>query len=95
MIIFVLNCGSSSVKYKLYNMKDETVLAEGRVERIGQDNAVIMHQPAGRDKVSMTMPILEHTAAIRECLNLLTHPEHGVIASAAEIDAVGHRVVHG
>ena len=94
MIIFVLNCGSSSVKYKLYNMKDETVLAEGRVERIGQDNAVIMHQPAGRDKVSMTMPILEHTAAIRECLNLLTHPEHGD-RQRSEIDAVGHRVVHG
>ena len=95
MNIFVLNCGSSSVKYKLYDMKNEKVLADGRVERIGQDNAVITHQPAGRDKVSKTMPILEHTTAIRESLNLLTHPEHGVLKSVEEIDAVGHRVVHG
>lgn len=95
MKIFVLNCGSSSVKYKLYAMENEAVLAEGRVERIGQDNAVITHQSTGKEKVSKTMPILEHTVAIRESLNLLTHPEHGVISSVDEIDAVGHRVVHG
>lgn len=95
MNIFVLNCGSSSVKYKLYDMKKEKVLAEGRVERVGQDNAVITHQPIGGEKVSKAMPILEHTTAIRECLSLLTHPEHGVIKSVEEIDAVGHRVVHG
>src|SRR5690554_1118754 len=95
MNIFVLNCGSSSVKYKLYDMKKEKVLAEGRVEHVGQDNAVITHQPIGGEKVSKAMPILEHTTAIRECLNLLTHPEHGVIKSVEEIDAVGHRVVHG
>lgn len=95
MNIFVLNCGSSSVKYKLYAMENEEVLAEGRVERIGQDNAVITHQSAGKEKVSKTMPILEHTVAIQESLNLLTHPEHGVLKSVSEIDAVGHRVVHG
>lgn len=95
MNIFVLNCGSSSVKYKLYAMENEEVLAEGRVERIGQDNAVITHQSTGKEKVSKTMPILEHTVAIQESLNLLTHAEHGVIKSVNEIDAIGHRVVHG
>ena len=95
MNIFVLNCGSSSLKYKLYAMENEQVLAEGRVERIGQENAIITHQSTGKEKVSNTMPILEHTVAIRECLNLLTHAEHGVIKNVNEIDAVGHRVVHG
>ncbi|NLJ79887.1 MAG: acetate kinase [Firmicutes bacterium] len=95
MKIFVLNCGSSSVKYKLYAMKNEEVLAEGQVERIGQDNAVISHQSRGKEKVLKTMSILEHTVAIKESLRLVTHPEHGIIASTDEIDAVGHRVVHG
>lgn len=95
MNVFVLNCGSSSVKYKFFAMENEEVLAEGRVERIGQDNAVITHQSTGKEKVSKTMPILEHTVAIQESLNLLTHPEHGTIKSVDEIDAVGHRVVHG
>ncbi len=95
MNIFVLNCGSSSLKYKLYAMENEQVLAEGRVERIGQENAVITHQSTGKEKISNTMPILEHTVAIQECLNLLTHPELGVIKNVSEIDAIGHRVVHG
>ena len=79
MRIFVLNCGSSSVKYKLYDMDNEQVLAEGRVERVGQENATITHQAKGKEKISKTMPILEHTVAISETLNLLVHPEHGVI----------------
>lgn len=95
MNIFVLNCGSSSLKYKLYAMENEEVLAEGKVERIGQDNAVIIHKSTGKEEVSKTMPILEHTVAIKESLNLLTHPEHGTISSVDEINAVGHRVVHG
>ncbi len=95
MKIFVLNCGSSSVKYKLLAMENEQVLAEGRVERIGQENAVITHQSTGKEKVSKTMPILEHTIAIQESLNLLTHAQHGIIKNVSEIDAVGHRVVHG
>lgn len=95
MKIFVLNCGSSSVKYKLYDMEGEQVLAEGRVERVGQENATITHQSTGREKVSKTMPILEHTVAISETLKLLIHPEHGCIDSLEAIDAVGHRVVHG
>ncbi len=95
MKIFVLNCGSSSVKYKLYDMTDETVLADGRVERVGQDNAIVTHQSKGKQKISKTMPILEHTIAIQESLALLTDEEHGILKSADEIAAVGHRVVHG
>ncbi|NLM26390.1 MAG: acetate kinase [Firmicutes bacterium] len=95
MKIFVLNCGSSSLKYKLFNMEDESVLADGKVERIGQENAIVTHQSTGKEKVSKTMPIYEHTVAIQECLNLLTDPEVGIIKSTKEIDAVGHRVVHG
>lgn len=95
MKIFVLNCGSSSLKYKLFDMTDESVLAEGKVERVGQDNAVVSHQSAGRDKVSRTKPIHAHTMAIQECLDLLVDDTHGTIESVTEIDAVGHRVVHG
>lgn len=95
MKIFVLNCGSSSVKYKLYSMENEEVLADGRVERIGQENATITHQSTGKEKTSKTMPILEHTVAIRESLNLLTDPVYGILSSVDEIEAVGHRVVHG
>lgn len=95
MKIFVLNCGSSSVKYKLFDMTDESVLADGKVERIGQENAMLTHQSTGKQKVTKTMPILEHTVAIQESLNLLTDPEHGILASTDEIGAVGHRVVHG
>ncbi len=95
MIVFVLNCGSSSVKYKLYDMSDETVLADGKVERIGQDNAIVTHQSKDQQKISKTMPILEHTVAIQESLRLLTDEKHGIISDASEIAAVGHRVVHG
>ncbi len=95
MKIFVLNCGSSSLKYKLYDIADETVLADGKVERIGQDDATVTHQSIDKEKVKRTMPILEHTVAIQECLKLLVDKEHGIINSASEIDAVGHRVVHG
>lgn len=76
-------------------MEGEQVLAEGRVERVGQENATITHQSTGKEKVSKTMPILEHTVAISETLKLLIHPEHGCIDSLEAIDAVGHRVVHG
>lgn len=95
MKIFVLNCGSSSLKYKLYDMTDESVLADGKVERIGQEDAVVSHQSAGKEKINKVMPILEHTVAISECITLLVDPDVGVIKDASEINAVGHRVVHG
>ena len=95
MKIFVLNCGSSSVKYKLYDMGTETVLADGKVERIGQENAQIVHQSMNHGKTEKTMPIYEHTVAISESLNLLVDSEVGVISSLDEITGVGHRVLHG
>lgn len=95
MKILVINAGSSSLKYQLYDMTDESVLAKGLVERIGMDSSIVTHKPAGRADVTEVSEILEHTTAIRKVLGLLTNPEHGVIDSIDEIDAVGHRVVHG
>ncbi len=95
MKIFVLNCGSSSVKYQLFEMENETVLAKGRVERIGMDSATLTHHATGKDEVHQTSSILEHTTAIRKVLAILSDPKHGVIRSVKEIVAVGHRVVHG
>lgn len=76
-------------------MRDEAVLAKGQVERIGMADAIISHKPAGGEKHKIVEPILEHTAAIKAVLDALTDSAHGVIADIAEIDAVGHRVVHG
>ncbi|MCR4402028.1 MAG: acetate kinase [Firmicutes bacterium] len=95
MKVFVLNCGSSSVKYQLFNMDDESVMAKGLVERIGSDDAILTHRPAGRQPVKQVAPILDHTTAIGKVLAVLTHHEHGVIRDISEIAAVGHRVVHG
>lgn len=95
MKILVLNCGSSSVKYQLFDMTDESVLAKGIVERIGMDDAILTHRPCNGEKVRHVQTILEHTAAIKVVLKALTHPEYGVIEDIKEIDAVGHRVVHG
>ncbi|MGE5585901.1 MAG: acetate/propionate family kinase [Bacillota bacterium] len=95
MKVFVLNCGSSSVKYQLFDMDNESVMAKGLVERIGSDDAVLTHRPEGRQPVKQTRPILDHTTAIGKVLAVLTHPENGVIGDVSEIGAVGHRVVHG
>jgi len=95
MKILVINAGSSSIKYQLYDMRDESVLASGRVERIGTESAIVTHEPAGGAGVREVSEILDHVTAIRRILDLLLHREHGVVASIAEIEAVGHRVVHG
>jgi acetate kinase len=95
MNILVINAGSSSVKYQLYDMEKATVLAKGRVERIGMDTAILMHEPAGKPDFHKVDEILEHTTAIRRVLDVLVHPEHGVLTAISQIDAVGHRVVHG
>jgi acetate kinase len=93
--ILVINAGSSSLKYQLYDMKDESVLAKGRVERIGMDASIIVHQPKGREDLHAVEEILDHTTAVRIVLQKLTDPVHGVIGSINEINAVGHRIVHG
>lgn len=95
MNILVINAGSSSLKYQLYDMRDESVLAKGLVERIGMDSSILTHKPTGKQEVTEVSEILEHTTAIRKVLGMLTDAEHGVISSIHDIQAVGHRVVHG
>lgn len=95
MKILVINAGSSSLKYQLYNMNDQSVSAKGLVERIGMESAILTHEPTGKEEVREVSEILEHNTAIRKVLDKLVHKEHGVIQSTNEIDAVGHRIVHG
>ncbi len=96
MIILVLNCGSSSIKYQLFEMGDSTtVIAKGMVERIGFTDAVISHKPMGKDKYKHIAPIMDHTTGINLLMAALVDPEHGVISKINEIAAVGHRIVQG
>lgn len=95
MNILVINAGSSSLKYQLFNMAEDTVLAKGKVERIGMDSSILTHEPEGKPEVREVSEILEHTTAIRKVLEKLVHKDHGVLDSIEQIDAVGHRVVHG
>lgn len=94
MKILVLNSGSSSVKYQLLAMATEQLLAAGKVERIGMDDAIIEYK-AGGHEVKEVASILDHAAAIRRVLSALTDPRTGVIGAPGEIAGVGHRVVHG
>ena len=102
MKVLVINSGSSSVKYQLIETSLELIeqdadhaIARGSVERIGTSSAIHTYRPAGRDKVSVVKEILEHRVAIAEIIQTLTAPQTGVIREAAEIEAVGHRMVHG
>ncbi|MCG7406655.1 acetate kinase [Paenibacillus sp. ACRRX] len=95
MKILVINAGSSSLKYQIYDMTTEAVLAAGRVERIGMDSSILVHEPHHVDEITEVSEILDHTTAIRKVLDKLTDPQVGVVGSIGEIEAVGHRVVHG
>ena len=95
MIIFVVNCGSSSIKYQLLNMNGEQVLAKALIERIGMEGSVLKHTPTGKYTVDISAEIPDHSVGIQMALDALTNEEYGVIDSMDEIDAVGHRVVHG
>ena len=95
MNVLVINCGSSSLKYQLISSDSEDVLAKGLCERIGIDGSAITHQPSGKDKVTTLVPMKDHTDAVRYVIEKLTDKEVGVIKSLDEIDAVGHRIVHG
>ena len=96
MKILVLNCGSSSLKYQLFDMDTETAVAKGNVEKIGLPDSFLTHQRPGADKVVVTQSAPDHAAAIRMMLDaLLLHPEYGVIHDQSEIVAIGHRIVHG
>ena len=94
MNILVLNCGSSSLKYQLIKMEDESVLAKGLVERIGIEGSILTHKPTGKDKYVVEQPMEDHNVAVKLVLDALVDPQHGVIKDASEISAVGHRVLH-
>ncbi|MDR0536542.1 MAG: acetate kinase [Tannerellaceae bacterium] len=94
MKILVLNCGSSSVKYKLFDMSDRSVLAHGAVEKLGLPGSFLKFTH-GNEKVTLERDLPEHTAAIEFILSILTDDKYGCIQTYDEIDAVGHRVVHG
>ncbi|MFA7287840.1 MAG: acetate kinase [Melioribacteraceae bacterium] len=95
MKILVLNCGSSSIKYQFMDTADRIELAKGLVERIGMSSAVLTHSPIGKDKIRIVGEILDHSIAIEYVIAVLLSPNHGVIKDKKEIEAVGHRVVHG
>ena len=95
MKILVLNCGSSSIKYALYDMDSKTVMTSGGAERVGLDGAFVKVKLANGDKRQIMHDIPEHTEGVKFIFSLLTDPEIGVIKDLKEIDAVGHRMVHG
>lgn len=94
MKILVLNCGSSSLKYQLINMETEEVIASGKYERIGESEAFITHKVKGQ-KIEIKNPAYNHSEAIDFTLKQFTNPEYKVIDSLDEINAIGHRLVHG
>lgn len=96
MIVLVLNCGSSSIKYQVIDMcEKEKVLAKGIVERIGITDGILTHKPEGKERYEVVRDIPDHTVGIDLILKALVDEKHGVIKSLADIKAVGHRVAHG
>ncbi len=95
MKILVINCGSSSLKYQILDMTNETLLCKGLVEKIGIEGSVITHEKVGMDKFRLETPMANHEDAIAQVLAAIQDPEHGVVKDMSEIGAVGHRVVHG
>ncbi len=94
MKIFVVNCGSSSIKYQLFDMTNESVLAKGLMERVGSDSATLKHSTnSGTHETQVAAP--NHTAGMETILAMLVDPKVGVIKDISEIDGVGHRTVHG
>ena len=95
MKILVVNAGSSSLKYQLINMDTREVVAKGLCERIGIEGSLLKYKPAGKDAVEVKKNMKDHTDAIQMVLDILADKEVGVLGSMNEIDAVGHRIVHG
>jgi len=93
--ILVLNAGSSSIKYKFFNMQDESALVTGLVERIGESLGRIIHTPLGKEKVVIDIKINDHKEGLNKVAELLVDKKHGVITNKREVEAVTHRVVHG
>lgn len=98
MIILVINCGSSSIKYQLLDMKSDdlyTLIAKGIVEKIGLERGVFQYAPAGGEKIVRELHVADHKVGMKLVLDALTDKEHGVLSSIEDIEAVGHRIVHG
>lgn len=95
MKVLVINCGSSSLKYQLIDSDTEKALAAGICERIGIEDGIFKYEPADGDKVVINKDMPDHEVAVRMVLDALVNPEYGVVKSLDEIDAIGHRVVHG
>lgn len=94
MKILVINCGSSSLKYQLFDMTDESVLCKGLVERIGIEGSKLTHK-VGSEKLVVEEAMKDHTAAIKHVFDALVHEKYGVVKSLDEVNAIGHRVLHG
>lgn len=95
MKVLVVNAGSSSIKYQVMDMTDESVLAKGLVDRVGIPGTTLKHEPIGKDDVLIKKDLPDHTAGMKLVLEVLINPEYGCMKSMDEIGAVGHRVVHG
>lgn len=95
MKILVINAGSSSLKYQLIDVDSNTVIAKGLCERIGIKDSKLTYKPLGKEPFELVQDMKDHTDAIKLVLDALVDPKHGVISDMSEIDAVGHRVVHG
>jgi len=95
MKILVLNCGSSSIKYQLFNMTDQSILAKGVAEKIGLKGSFVKHSKENGDKVKFEGEILDHQTGIEYILGILTSQKHGCLKDLSEINACGHRVAHG
>jgi len=95
MLVLVINCGSSSVKYDVIEAEERRDVCRGIVERIGAVTSILKHEPAGKDQIKETKVINDHGEALQEILNFLLSDEAGVLSSPSDIKAVGHRVVHG
>src|SRR5210317_876720 len=95
MKILVLNCGSSSIKYQLFDMIPKKVMAKGVVEKIGLTGSFMKHTKENGDKVKFQGEILDHKSGIEYVLGVLTSKKHGCIKGLDEIEACGHRVAHG
>ena len=94
MKILVINCGSSSLKYQLFDMDNHEVLAKGLCERIGIEGSLLKHNPIGKESVELAKPMENHQVAVQLVLDMLIDKQYGVIDSISEISAVGHRVLH-
>ena len=95
MYVLVLNCGSSSLKFQLFDMETQENLAKGLVEKIGSSVAGLRYQHADGSSIQEQLEVLNHSSAIRLALRTLTNPSYGVMNDISEVAVVGHRVVHG